>query len=503
MCKSRQTNVRSREEPPCTEHIIGAESRDQDEREQGRSCGRELEGARGRATKKKKRVAESGCGCVCGGVSRAGAMDIVSATRWIVECYASNVIGVSSEKLLYDDACDVVDIVNKGSDQNLGSLFVDGNSGVLTKATGNVVESTRATNNVMFATEVTSMSIPTTIGSDIIPESTKNQKKLLADVTGNMVKFTFSINDTVSCMDSPIVQYAFIQSKFNSYVGAAGASASEPCKAKANFRSLYSDNLCNGVDFTIPRKVVERVSTHFENTVYGYFIGKRVAFSIVEYYMIRNIPVILKKWNMNSSLLIEELTRIMVWVKIHDFPLQVFSKDDIIKKDDVLKECISMGVPLIDDLGFSKEKVCIEYEGKLPCYETYKIFGHVHDQCPKYITVTPTPIVEKSNDGFQTASSGISKTVPSKKNQTPKASELPSSSRGSQNGKNGDPYAKENVTSPYDSSNIPVSNLYACLDEESEEEVENVFDEYANLLSSAKLGASSLPRVGEAAWCED
>ncbi|GKD93826.1 hypothetical protein Tco_1373663 [Tanacetum coccineum] len=281
-------------------------------------------------------------------------------------------------------------------------------------------------------------------------------KKLLADVTGNM---------------------------FNSYVGAAGASTSEPCKAKANFRSLYSDNLCNGVDFTIPRKVVERVSTRFENTVYGYFISKRVAFSVVEYYL---------------------------------------------KRNDGSKMICSMGVPLDDDLGFSKETVCIEYEGKLPRCETCKIFGHVHDQCPKYITVTPTPIVEKSNDGFQMvvnkkkndkassnisvkfsgqsvksnvkympkASSGISKTVPSKKNQTPKAS---SSSRGSQNGKNGDPYAKENVTSPYDSFNIPVSNPYACLDEESEEEVENVFDEYANLLSSAKLGASSLPRVGEAA----
>nr|GEY04259.1 heterogeneous nuclear ribonucleoprotein 1 [Tanacetum cinerariifolium] len=166
----------------------------------------------------------------------------------------------------------------KGSDQNLGSLFVDGNSGVLTKGTGNVVEST---------------------------------------------------------------------------MGVVGASASEPCKAKMNFRSLYSDNLCNGVDFTIPRK----------------------------------------------------------------------------------------------------------------------------------------------------ASSGISKTVTSKKNQPSKASELPSSSSGSQNGKNGDPYAKENMTSPYDSSNILVSNTYACLNEDSRDEVENVFDEYANLLSSANLGESSSPLANEVlAW---
>nr|GEZ26918.1 zinc knuckle CX2CX4HX4C [Tanacetum cinerariifolium] len=102
--------------------------------------------------------------------------------------------------------------VNKGSDQNLGSLFVDGNSDVLTKGTGNVVEST---------------------------------------------------------------------------MGVVGASASEPCKAKMNFRSLYSDNLCNGVDFTIPRKVVKRLVLD-ENTVHGYFIGKRVAFSVMEYYVRNN-----------------------------------------------------------------------------------------------------------------------------------------------------------------------------------------------------------------------
>ncbi|GJU72792.1 hypothetical protein Tco_1264197, partial [Tanacetum coccineum] len=38
--------------------------------------------------------------------------------------------------------------------------------------------------------------------------------------------------------------------------------------------------------------------------------------------------------------------------------------------------------------------------------------------------------------------------------------------------------------------NITVSNSYATLDDESEEEVENVFDESANLLNSTKTGAN-------------
>ncbi|GJZ35069.1 zinc knuckle CX2CX4HX4C containing protein [Tanacetum coccineum] len=46
-------------------------------------------------------------------------------------------------------------------------------------------------------------------------------------------------------------------------------------------------------------------------------------------WMICNSPIILKKWTMNTSLFKEELTRIPVWVKLHDVPVQVFSEDGI------------------------------------------------------------------------------------------------------------------------------------------------------------------------------
>ncbi|GJS94715.1 zinc knuckle CX2CX4HX4C containing protein [Tanacetum coccineum] len=171
--------------------------------------------------------------------------------------------------------------------------------------------------------------------------------------------------------------------------------------------------------------------------------------------MIRNSFIILKKWTINTSPLKEELTRIPIWVKIHDIPLQVFSEDGIspittkfgkpimldsytssmcidswgrssfarclieIKADDVLKEIITMGILLLDGYGFSKET-----------------------------------------------------------NKPPKVSVLPASSSGSPNGMNG------GIT-----FNIPVSNPYVVLNEESEEDVENVFDKSVNLLSSAKTGA--------------
>ena len=80
----------------------------------------------------------------------------------------------------------------------------------------------------------------------------------------------------------PIVQSSDINSQPKSYVTAASVAQSAPTKGKSNFRPLKVDNVFNGVDVSIPRKVVEMISTKFEHTLYGYFVGKRIAFSVVE-----------------------------------------------------------------------------------------------------------------------------------------------------------------------------------------------------------------------------
>ncbi|GKE39808.1 zinc knuckle CX2CX4HX4C containing protein [Tanacetum coccineum] len=199
-----------------------------------------------------------------------------------------------------------------------------------------------------------------------------------------------------------IVQFVSIQDKPSSYVSAAGRSKPEPSKPMANFRSLFSENLCEGVNFSIPRKVVETVSTRFANTLYGYFIGLEDALENGPW-MIRNSPIILKKWSMNTRLCKEELTRIPVWVKIHDIPIQVFSEDGLSIIASQI-ESLTMGVPLIEGSGFTIETVNIEYEWKPPRCDLCKIFGHVQDHCPKKVLIPPsvdTPVVEKTNDGFQ------------------------------------------------------------------------------------------------------
>ncbi|GKF10015.1 zinc knuckle CX2CX4HX4C containing protein, partial [Tanacetum coccineum] len=46
-------------------------------------------------------------------------------------------------------------------------------------------------------------------------------------------------------------------------------------------------------------------------------------------WLIRKYLIILKKWSMDTRLLKEELTRIPIWVKLHDVPIQVFEEDGI------------------------------------------------------------------------------------------------------------------------------------------------------------------------------
>ncbi|GJU22488.1 hypothetical protein Tco_1155830 [Tanacetum coccineum] len=200
----------------------------------------------------------------------------------------------------------------------------------------------------------------------------KHKKRLTDEnpsVASNVRNMTMdTINeDTLHVDDSPIVQSITIQDKPRSYVGVAGGSKPEPSKSKANFRSLSSENLCEGATFSIPRKVFS------------------------EYVL---------------SIIASQI------------------------------ESLTMGVPLIDEPRFIIETVSIEYEWKPPRCDICKIFGHVMEHFSKKVLVPPT------------------------------------------------------VFTPTEDT-IPMYNSYAALDEETDEDVENVYDESANLFHSTKTGGSS------------
>nr|GEW54876.1 hypothetical protein [Tanacetum cinerariifolium] len=203
-----------------------------------------------------------------------------------------------------------------------------------------------------------------------------------------------------------------INTKSTSYAGAAGVSVKDQPKVDSNFRSLVADPIFDGVNISIPRKVVKKVKHRLERIMMnskGFFFFKFDSWAGLESileggpWLIRKSSIILRKWSMDTRLLKKELSCIPIWVKLHDVPIQVFKEADLV-------DAITISIPLLIGDGFTIETIRVEYEWRSPKGDICKIFGHVHDHCSKKVTSTPivttsnvvTPIVEKSNDGFQT-----------------------------------------------------------------------------------------------------
>ncbi|GKC52755.1 zinc knuckle CX2CX4HX4C containing protein, partial [Tanacetum coccineum] len=120
-----------------------------------------------------------------------------------------------------------------------------------------------------------------------------------------------------------------------------------------------------GAKVVIPLAALEEVSNRFENTLYGYFIGQRLAFPLVENYvknawakyglecfmlkkgffffqfetregmekvlengpwLIRLVPIFLNIWTPNTRLTNETITSAPIWVKMHNVPIVAYSE---------------------------------------------------------------------------------------------------------------------------------------------------------------------------------
>ncbi|GKC03952.1 zinc knuckle CX2CX4HX4C containing protein [Tanacetum coccineum] len=124
------------------------------------------------------------------------------------------------------------------------------------------------------------------------------------DTLVNLQKSAPTVDDNLSgeaSLSDTIIQSVDINTKSTSYARAAGASAKDQPKVNSNFRHLVADPVFDGVNISIPHKVVEKVG--LEAVLEG---GP---------WLIRNSPIILKKWSMDTRLLKEELTRIPIGKK--------------------------------------------------------------------------------------------------------------------------------------------------------------------------------------------
>nr|GEY03830.1 hypothetical protein [Tanacetum cinerariifolium] len=164
---------------------------------------------------------------------------------------------------------------------------------------------------------------------------------------------------------------------------------------------------------------------------------------------------------------------------------------------DLYTNSVTIGISSLTGDDFTKETIRVEYKQRPPKCDECKIFGHVHDHCPKMMVNPPivttsnvvTPTIEKSNDGFQTVgkkkkrkgkpkpTNGSQFTSPSVKQSVryePKATTI-APKKGATNVSN--PSKSSSMLKTADTSpkndNFTTSNSFSTL---NDEEVENVYD---------------------------
>ncbi|GKA13769.1 zinc knuckle CX2CX4HX4C containing protein [Tanacetum coccineum] len=111
-------------------------------------------------------------------------------------------------------------------------------------------------------------------------------------------------------------------------------------------------------------------------------------------WIIHGVPIFLNKWSPSMSLLIEELSRVLVWVKFHSVMLVAYTLDGLSRSSyarilieidacNGFSDNLVMAVPNLDGLGYMKETIRVEYEWEPPRCSTCLIYRQSVDDCPK------------------------------------------------------------------------------------------------------------------------
>ncbi|GJY92279.1 hypothetical protein Tco_0508061 [Tanacetum coccineum] len=152
-------------------------------------------------------------------------------------------------------------------------------------------------------------------------------------------------------------------------VSFASILSSKQVHKKVNFRSFVNEERVENSNTVLPKAAIESVKNRYVNSLVGYFVGKILAFLVVQNYvnntwgkfglqkvmrnddgvfmfkfaseegleqvlqrgpwMIRKSPVILTKWFSSLSLKKGKVMSVPVWVKLHGVPILAYSEDGL------------------------------------------------------------------------------------------------------------------------------------------------------------------------------
>ncbi|GJU60181.1 retrotransposon protein, putative, ty1-copia subclass [Tanacetum coccineum] len=227
----------------------------------------------------------------------------------------------------------------------------------------------------------------------------------VVDMTVDMDKIS-SLEDTTVLgsflpLSTPDITMAGNAPGKSSYANVTG----KPSGKKLNIRTLFTPG-GNGINVVVPVesiRAIKGLDAMLENSPW----------------FIQNNPLIMKKWHPDENLLKEDVSTILVWVKLYGVPVMTFSEDGLsaiaiklgtplmldsytsdmcmqswgrsryvrvmikLRADVELKDNIVVAMPKITREGHYICNVHVEYEWKPPRCASCKVFGHMHEECPK------------------------------------------------------------------------------------------------------------------------
>ncbi|GJX23787.1 hypothetical protein Tco_0228232 [Tanacetum coccineum] len=280
---------------------------------------------------------------------------------------------------------------------------------------------------------------------------------------------------------------------------------------------MKNNEAIQGSNVAIPLAVVEEISNRFENTLCGYFIGKRLAFPLVENYVKNSWAKFgLERLMLTKGLTKDTITSTPIWVKLHNVPIVAYSDVGLslitsqlgrpimldaymstlctkswgrnnyarviieVSSLNPLKESLIVAIPFTNGTGHSLEMMDIEYEWLPPRCDSCKIFDLVDTYCPKCIKKLGISQVAE-DDGFTKVNrkhgkkrqEGQAKQVVGIKLSKPKTNfKYRAVTKQPTNGKVDDKVSQvsKNASS---SNDVPLNNNFSSLMEEGADEVGN------------------------------
>ncbi|GJV46691.1 nucleotide-diphospho-sugar transferase [Tanacetum coccineum] len=268
----------------------------------------------------------------------------------------------------------------------------------------------------------------------------------------------------------------------------------KPNVKKVNVRTLFTPR-GNGIDVVVLVDFIHAISEQFANTAYGSSTGLfSIQFSSIDgfdamlengLWFIRNNPLILKTWHPDENLLKEDVSTASVWVKLHGVLVTASSEDGLsaiatklgtplmfdsytsdmcmqswgrssyarvmieLRADVELKDNIVVAKPKITREGHYTCNVRVEYEWKPPRCSSYKVFGHIHEECPKNTGAGEKKTVKKPSQTSRGVSIGLKMGFKSQKEYRPVIKKPNASSSGNKK-KGVEPIIEVNNSNPFD-----------------------------------------------------